>query len=102
MSAKLAARGIATAAAGGVEAAPAGAVPAAGGGGDVTSRADVARTLDRLCEYYRVHEPSSPIPLLLQRAKRLVDKDFLSILRDLAPSGVAEAESLGGVEKGSE
>jgi type VI secretion system protein ImpA len=39
------------------------------------------------------------VPLLLQRAKRLVSKDFLEIIRDLTPSGVAEAELIGGVEK---
>ena len=33
-------------------------------------------------------EPSSPVPLLLQRAKRLFAKDFLEILRDLTPGGV--------------
>jgi type VI secretion system protein ImpA len=94
---KLAARGAAGAAAGGEVAA--GATGGAGPAGEVGSREDVARQLDRLCEYYRRHEPSSPIPLLLQRAKRLVAKDFLEIIRDLTPSGVAEAESLGGVEK---
>ncbi len=82
---------------------PAGGYSEAGGNsmsdGEVASRDDVVRQLDRICEYYRRYEPSSPLPLLLQRAKRLVAKDFMTILRDLAPSGVAEAESLGGVEK---
>jgi type VI secretion system protein ImpA len=69
--------------------------------GEIASRDDVARALERICEYYRKHEPSSPIPFLLQRAKRLISKDFLEIIRDLAPSGAAEAESIGGVEKGN-
>jgi type VI secretion system protein ImpA len=67
--------------------------------GEIVSPDDVAQALERICEYYRKHEPSSPIPLLLQRAKRLISKDFLEIIRDLAPSGAAEAESIGGVEK---
>jgi type VI secretion system protein ImpA len=97
---KLAARGVPT---GALDADP---VTPAGGGaafttGEIVSRDDVARVLDRLCDYYRKHEPSSPIPLLLQRAKRLISKDFLEIIRDLAPSGAAEAESIGGVEKHS-
>jgi type VI secretion system protein ImpA len=70
-----------------------------GQSGDVSSREDVVLQLDRLCEYYRRHEPSSPVPLLLRRAKRLVAKDFMDIIRDLTPGGVAEAELLGGVEK---
>ena len=64
--------------------------------GDVASREDVARVLDRVCEYYRRHEPSSPVPLLLERAKRLATMDFMSIVQDLAPSGVPEVEAIRG------
>ena len=46
--------------------------------------------------YYERHEPSSPVPLLLKRAKRLVAKDFMEILRDLAPDGVDQAERISG------
>jgi len=73
--------------------------PGTSGIGEVTSRDEVVRQLDRLCEYYRRYEPSSPLPLLLQRAKRLVAKDFMEIIRDLTPSGLPEAESLRGVVK---
>jgi len=94
---KLAARGVGAAPAG----APGVSEASKGGGaaGDVNSREDVVLQLDRLCEYYRRHEPSSPVPMLLRRAKRLVAKDFMDIIRDLTPGGVAEAELLGGVEK---
>ena len=97
MGEKLSARGVGAAPGG--EGASGGSGAAGGGTGDVSSREDVVRQLDRLCEYYRRFEPSSPIPLLLQRAKRLVAKDFMEIIRDMTPSGVAEAEMLGGVEK---
>lgn len=69
------------------------------GGEGLRSREDVVRVLDRVCDYYRRHEPSSPVPLLLERAKRLVAKDFLEIIRDLTPAGVSEAELIAGVEK---
>jgi type VI secretion system protein ImpA len=59
----------------------------------------VLRILDALCDYYARNEPSSPVPMLLTRAKRLVDKSFIDIIRDLAPAGLAEAEVIGGVEK---
>jgi type VI secretion system protein ImpA len=68
--------------------------------GPIRSRTDVLATIERICEYYAKHEPSSPIPLLLQRAKRLVNKEFMDIIRDLTPSGVSEAEIIGGLEKG--
>jgi type VI secretion system protein ImpA len=64
--------------------------------GAINSREDVVRALDRVCAYFAQHEPSSPIPLLLKRAKRLVSKDFLEILRDLAPDGVPQAEAIRG------
>ncbi|MEO7207605.1 MAG: type VI secretion system protein TssA [Steroidobacteraceae bacterium] len=96
---QLSARGVGTAGAQGA----AGDDAAKGGGrGEIDSREDVVRQLDRLCEYYRRHEPSSPVPMLLRRAKRLVSKDFMEIVRDLTPGGVAEAELLGGIEKASE
>jgi type VI secretion system protein ImpA len=67
--------------------------------GAIRNRGDVIATLDRICDYYAAHEPSSPVPLLLQRAKRLVDKSFMDIIRDLTPSGVSEAETIGGLER---
>lgn len=60
--------------------------------GGIASREDVVRCLDSICEYYKKHEPASPLPLLLQRAKRLVDKNFLDIVRDLLPDSVSQAE----------
>ncbi len=68
--------------------------------GGIKGREDVIRALDRICEYYDRHEPSSPVPLLLRRAKRLVAKNFLDILRDLAPQGVSQVENIGGTGTG--
>jgi type VI secretion system protein ImpA len=99
---KLRARGVAGAVAAGEMPEQEVSNPPLAASGDISTREDVVRQLDRICEYYRRHEPSSPIPLLLQRAKRLVSKDFMTIIRDLAPSGVAEAESIGGVEKNND
>lgn len=66
--------------------------------GDVGSREDVAKLLDKICEYFERYEPSSPVPLLLRRAKRLLGKDFLEIMRDLVPEGVTQAEHFRGAE----
>ncbi len=46
--------------------------------------------LDKLITYYQQHEPSSPVPILLVRARRLVPKSFLELMEDLAPGGVAQ------------
>ena len=58
--------------------------------GDIGGRDDVLRMLDKLVGYYNRHEPSSPIPILLERAKRLVPMNFFEIMQDLAPDGVAQ------------
>jgi type VI secretion system protein ImpA len=78
---------------------PAGRAPLSRGpavAGQVASREDVARLLDLICEYYRQFEPASPVPLLLQRAKRLVPMTFLEIVRDLAPDGLTQVENIRG------
>jgi len=64
--------------------------------GEINSREDVLRVLDKVCNYYQRYEPSSPIPLLLQRSKRLVSANFLDIVRDLAPEGLPQIENLRG------
>ncbi|RAR57602.1 type VI secretion system protein ImpA [Paraburkholderia unamae] len=66
--------------------------------GEISSREDVVRAIDKICKYYERNEPSSPLPLLLLRARRLVDKSFMEILEDLAPDGLAQARTIGGTE----
>jgi type VI secretion system protein ImpA len=80
------------------------AAPAEGGAPGVTmrvgaigSRQDAIAALDAVAEFFRRTEPSSPIPLFLARAKRLVSKDFLEVLADIAPDAVAQARVAGGL-----
>jgi type VI secretion system protein ImpA len=68
--------------------------------GVVKSRQDVVRALDAVADFFKRTEPSSPIPLLLARAKRLVSKDFLEVLADIAPDAVAQARAAGGLKDG--
>ncbi|MBN3752024.1 type VI secretion system protein TssA [Paraburkholderia sp. Tr-20389] len=75
-----------------------GAASPAAPSGAVNSRQDVIRLLDKICAYYEQNEPSSPVPLLLARARRLVDKSFIEILEDLAPEGLGQARQVGGIE----
>ncbi len=67
--------------------------------GDVNGRGDVISTLDKICGYYAKHEPGSPVPLLLQRARRLVDADFLQIVEDLAPDVLNQVRTATGVRE---
>ncbi len=66
--------------------------------GEINSRDDVLRSLDRLLAYYSRHEPSSPLPVLLNRAKNLVNADFAAIVRNLIPDGMSQFENLRGPE----
>jgi type VI secretion system protein ImpA len=70
--------------------------PAAAVSGAVKNRNDVIQAIDRICEYYMVNEPSSPVPLLLRRAQGLVAKSFYEILEDMIPDSVAKAQVIGG------
>jgi type VI secretion system protein ImpA len=59
---------------------------------DILSREDVVRALEKIAAYYQRNEPSSPVPLLLERCKRLVTMSFLEILNELAPDGLKQVE----------
>jgi type VI secretion system protein ImpA len=74
------------------------AAPSGGRRGPISSRDDVRRAIEEICDYYRKYEPSSPIPILLERAKRLIQKDFMEILQDIAPDGLPAVETLRGVQ----
>ena len=67
----------------------------------IETRAEAIEVIDRLCAYFKTHEPASPVPLLLQRAKRLIPMSFVDILRELAPNGLDQAmQSIGGIPDG--
>lgn len=84
-----------------------GVVPAGGGAlavggqpvGGINSPQDVSNALERIIAYYQRSEPSSPLPILLERAKRLVNADFLTIVKDMAPDGIGNVNLIGGIEE---
>ncbi len=66
------------------------------GSGEITGSADVIRLLDKICAYYGTAEPSSPVPLLLQRAKRLVGRSFLEVIGDLSSGSMDDIRKITG------
>jgi type VI secretion system protein ImpA len=62
----------------------------------IQSREDAIRVLGRVCEWIERNEPSHPAPLLIQRARRLMQKNFIDIIRDLVPDGLGQIEKLAG------
>ena len=66
--------------------------------GSISSTKDVEKTIEKIIEYYKKNEPSSPVPVLLRRAKALVGADFMTIIKDMAPNGVENVEVVGGAQ----
>jgi len=60
--------------------------------GDILSREDAIRAFDKIVVYFQRFEPSSPVPFLIERCKRLISMDFLELLNDLAPEGIKQAQ----------
>jgi len=69
--------------------------------GPIKSRQDAVRALEAVADFFRRNEPSSPVPLLLDRARRLVSKDFLEVLADIAPEALGVARAAGGLKDGA-
>jgi type VI secretion system protein ImpA len=64
--------------------------------GGIGSRQDVICALDEICRFLHQSEPSSPVPLLLRRAQRLVGTDFMQIMNDLAPDSLNQITTVTG------
>jgi len=65
--------------------------------GEVRSPQEALLAIEKVCQYYDRYEPSSPVPLLLRRAQRLVSKNFLDVIQDVCPDVLEQIQLLGGV-----
>jgi type VI secretion system protein ImpA len=63
----------------------------------IASRQDVLRALDAVMSYYRSNEPGSLVPMLAERAKRLVSMSFFEALAEVAPEVVDPVKKAVGV-----
>jgi len=68
----------------------------------IHNRDDVIKAIDDMCKYFDHYEPSSPVPFLLLRAKKLLTMNFMDILRDMTPDAVTQAENICGVKNDGE
>lgn len=66
--------------------------------GVISSRRDVEKSLDAIIAFYERTEPSSPIPHLARRMRRMVPMDFLELMEEIAPSGLKEFGNVAGVD----
>jgi type VI secretion system protein ImpA len=65
----------------------------------VGKRDDAIYLLELASAYFRNNEPSSPLPMLIDRARRLSAMEFMDILRDLAPDGLMQAQNIAGQQE---
>jgi type VI secretion system protein ImpA len=66
--------------------------------GEIRSREDVRRALERICDYLERHEPSSPASLFARRAERMLGRGFLDIMLELSPDSMQHLEMLTGAK----
>jgi type VI secretion system protein ImpA len=69
----------------------------AGLSGGIESRADALRAIDMVCEFLERTEPTNPAQLLLRRARKLVNKNFVELVRELAPESLNEVARVMGI-----
>jgi type VI secretion system protein ImpA len=70
--------------------------------GEIRSRDDVLRLLEKICQFYARFEPSSPVPLVLKRAARLAEMDFMQIMQDLSPDAISQIRTITGEKEEEE
>jgi type VI secretion system protein ImpA len=56
-----------------------------------TTRQQAFSLLEQAAAYYRAAEPSSPVALLAERARKLAERDFLSLLKDVLPESALKS-----------
>ncbi len=62
--------------------------------GPISSRAAAIRQLEVVKAYFVQAEPSSPLPLLIERVIRLANMSFMEIMQNIAPNGLDDASRL--------
>jgi len=66
--------------------------------GSVSTRADALRAIDLVCDYLERTEPTNPAQLLLRRARKLINHNFLQLIKELAPDALNEAARVMGID----
>lgn len=66
--------------------------------GSIESRADAVKALDAICDYLERNEPTNPAFQLLRRAQRLIDRNFMQLVREFAPEAIEQVARALGVD----
>lgn len=63
---------------------------------EIRTRDDALRMIDQVIDYFERNEPTNPAPLLIKRARRLVSMSFIDIVKEMAPDGLRQVETIAG------
>ncbi|AOM40266.1 type VI secretion system protein TssA [Xenorhabdus hominickii] len=63
---------------------------------EINNRDEARILLEKAKSYFVQHEPSHPAPMMIDRIQRLIDRDFIDIVYDLAPEGLNRLEVIFG------
>ncbi|MBN9124974.1 MAG: hypothetical protein BGO99_08620 [Nitrosospira sp. 56-18] len=66
--------------------------------GEIRNREDAVRMLEKICEFIERTEPANPAPLFIRRGQRLMTKNFVEILQELAPESLNQLKQITGAE----
>jgi len=64
----------------------------------VRNRTDAIAMLDMVCEFLERNESANPAPHLIRRARNMIGQDFFTILKEIAPDGLSQAEHITGLK----
>ncbi len=76
---------------------PAAGAPAACHGA-IRTRDEAYQALERVKTYFNRYESSHPAPLMIERVQLLMSRDFMAIVRNLAPDAVGQLEHFFGCD----
>jgi type VI secretion system protein ImpA len=66
--------------------------------GAVRSREEAVRAIDMVCEFLERTEPTNPAQLMLRRARKMINHNFLQLMKELAPDALKEVARVMGVD----
>ena len=67
--------------------------------GAINSRQDAINALDRIIGHFDAHEPTSPVPHMLRRVKRVALMDFMELVQEFQLTGNPPIEAVFGPQE---
>jgi len=67
--------------------------------GEIRSRDDVRKTLQRVADYLGKNEPSTPALLFVRRAERMLGMGFLDLMYELSPDSMHQLQVITGAQR---